>query len=514
MVTVIPLPRSEAQQSRLRAGLYGRASKDRHLRGRSIRDQFAVAEMECEERGWRVVDRYEDRDRSATRKATKVREQFERLVSDAESGKLDVIVYAERSRISRNLNVSLQLRDLCLRTGVLLCYDGRVYDMRIGPDFKEFTRDAVQSEEEGEVIIARNQRTARLQAKRGAPAGRVPFGYKREYDPNTGELVGQVPHPEEAPVVVQLFEQFARDKSIRSLMPLIDPLSTMGVTGVRAILLNKAYIGIRVHGAEEYEAEWDAIVGTGLFWRVRAILDDPQRRTSRNYDVRHLLSGIAMCAECRSAGKFVLAKMKRISPQPSKQLVSRYRCSGLCLTIVQANLDAYVEESVLAWLGSEAAREAFRQDDGLDELGMERARYQAMSNQLAEARDQASTFDDVTGLPGLSAASLAALEKKVIPLLKASEVRMRQLMASGDPVVDQLLQTTTRTELDEIWEERLTVAQQRHVIRNVVRVEVRRAGKGGSRKPVGDRVKLVFFGEPGFKEWPQVVTVGTDAEAQ
>lgn len=504
MTNVIPLQRSEARPAQLRAVLYGRASKDRHKRGRSIRDQFAVSEIECADRGWRIVDRYEDRDRSATRAAKKVREEFDRMITDAEEGKFDVIVYAESSRVSRNLDVSVTLRGLCSETGILLCYNGRVYDMRVPADFKEFSRDALQAEEEGEAIIARNRRTARLTARRGGVWGVLPFGYIRNYDPHTGELIEQTPHPEEAPVIRELFARAEAHESLRSLIPLVRPFRPdMTEPGVRTLLRNKTYIGLRAHHDDEYRAVWPAIVEESVFWRVQSILNDPERRTTHTSGHQHLLTGIALCADCRVQGEYKQARMTARLAQPKYQRGPLYRCRANHLSIMEPLLDAYMEEAILTWLGSEKARKVLQRKDTGGEVERERARCAAMARQLEEAREAATTFDEETGLPRLSALSLAALEQRVMPLLAQSEERVRGMMSAGDPLIDRLMDGGP-DEVEKVWSEKLTMEQRRRVIRKLVRVEVRRALSKGRGQPVGPRVGLIFLGEPGFGEWPAV----------
>lgn len=503
MATVIPLPSSQALGATVRAVLYGRASKDRHKRGRSIRDQFLVGQAECDERGWDVVDRYEDRDRSATRRASKAREEFERMIADAEAGSFDVIVYAERSRISRDLSVSVALRDLCLKTGVLICYDGRLYDVRKPADFKEFTRDAVQSEEEGESIIARNQRTATLAAKRGGVWAWIPFGYKREYDPDTGELVGQVPHPEEALALQELFQRVDTRESITSLIPLIAKFRP-GIThrGVSQMLRNKTYIGIRKHYDKEYPASWPGIIDEPLFWRVQQILDDPERRTNNSVGIRYLLTGIAHCSKCRAAKNYKDAPLKARPEAPKHKRGPLYKCRHEHLTMFESHLDAVVTEAVLHWLASPAARKAFERTDAGPEIERQRRLRVTMAQQLEEARQEATTFDEMTGLPHLSASSLASLEQSILPVLKTIDERIRQLLSSGNPLIDRLIGMPPE-ELEAYWEDEMTISQRRAVVRQIVRVELLPGVQAGGRwrSPL-DRVKLIFMGAPGFTEWP------------
>jgi DNA invertase Pin-like site-specific DNA recombinase len=497
-----------AQATRpLRAAVYGRASRDPRYRGRSIKDQFAECRAECNERGWEIVDFYEDRDRSASSRATKVRDEYERMVEDVRAGKIDVIVYAERSRTNRTLDGYVRLRALCMETGVLWCYDGRVYDLTKASDRRETARDAVESEGEGDTIIARNVRTARLSAQRGWMTGTPPFGFKRVYDPDTGELLGQVAHPDEAPVLVKLFNMADQKISIKRLVAFMLPRRPlMTDQGIRAILQNRAYIGIRVHHDTEYPAAWKGLVDEDVFWRVQRMLDDPDRRTTHTTGVEHLLSGIALCSLCRADVDIRNSTMTVRLAQPKYRRGALYRCRVEHLSIMKQLLEAYVEEALLQWLSSEKAAAAMRRQASSGELERERAKLKAITEQLRDARARATEFDPVTGLPGLTVASLAELEQRLIPLARASEAIVKGLLSVGDPLLDRLIGMDPDA-LDEMWndEEELVLEQKRHVIRKVLRVEVLPALRKGHGQPVGPRVNLIFFGQPGFEEWPKVL---------
>jgi DNA invertase Pin-like site-specific DNA recombinase len=491
----IDTPASEALA--LRSALYGRASSDPKKRGRSIKDQFAEGELECEDRGWTIVDRYEDRDRSASRSARRVREDYTRMVADMEAGLMDVIVYAERSRANRDMDHAIKLRKLCERTSVLLCYGGRVYNMHNPTDRRDFTRDSVASEEESEAIRERALRTARLNAKRGAPHGRVPFGYARRYDPDEGHLLGQVPHPDHAKVVRDLFTRAAARESFVALTAdLAKYIPDTSRYGLRYILRNKAYIGIRMHNGAESKAAWDAIVPEELFWRVQAVLAEPERRTVQSNEVTHLLSGIAPCEACLGDGAAepgLVINRPRHYPRPC------YRCPRGHVQVAAERLDAYVEEALFVWFGTPAAALAFQAPDG-GELEAARARLAALTFQLGEARELAGQFHPVTFQPKLPAASLAVIEAQVGPAVEAAEAEVRRLTAVGDPAIGRLMSAGPERRA-EAWE-RLTMAQRRHVVRCCVNVRLRPAAVKGSRRLDSDRVRLVFAGQPGFAGRP------------
>lgn len=504
MGNVIPLPRSEALNRPLRAALYGRASHDPKKRGRSIKDQFVVGEMECEDRGWEIHDYYEDRDLSASRKARKPRKDFERLVADIEAQAVDVVVYAERSRLSRTLEVSIKLRDLCERTGVLICYDGRVLDMRVPADRKEFTRDALQSEEEAETIIARADRTARLNAKRGNPHGVAPFGYRRRYDPDDGTLIGQEAHPEQAEAVRTAFQMIDEGKSLRSVWQYLRPFRpTITTTGTRVILTNRSYLGVRSYHGVEHKAQWPQLVEPALFHRVQLRLADPERRVARASGAAHLNSGIAQCAECRLVPGVRDRTLRHTKARDKKGYVLQesYRCPEKPHLSIRASvLDAFVEEAVLTFLGSVDAIRAFQSKADEAEIAIERTRIAAMNRQLDEAREQSVTFDE-TGQPRLSALSLANMEQALNPLIAAADKKLKGMLSAGDSLIDQLLGLPPE-ELELIWYTKLDLEQRRHILRRVVRIEVLKSPRRGRYQDPMERVNLLFVGEEGFDDWP------------
>lgn len=515
MGNVLSLPSIQALQPRLIAALYARASHDPRKRGTSTRDQFEVGEMVCEELGAEIYGYYEDRGLSATRKAKKVRKDFQRLTADAEAGCFNVIVYADKSRIARDLEVSIPLRSLCERTGVKIYYDGRLYDMRVPKDRQDFTNDAVAAEAEGEDIIKRADRTARLNARRGRPHGVVAFGYRRRYDPDDGTLIGQEPHPELAPVVITMFDMIDQGKSQRSVLAYARQFRpTMTFPGLKVILSNKTYIGVRTNRGQEYEAQWDRLVSDEVFYRVQARIRDTY--SPRAEVQQKLLSGEAWCASCRPTNPAPAASKMRAFPGRTipprvdgkgkawgaRVFPATYGCGGRGdVSIVQHRADAWVEEAVLAWLSSPAAREAFRHDARDADIAVTRALADRLTRELEEAQTLAKTIDPMTGLTMLSVASLAAVEQGLLPALKAARAKLQQLMELGDPLLDRLVNSGGR--IESVWNDELDMDQRRSVLRSCVRIEILKATTRGRCQPsVSTRIRLIFRGEAGFDEWP------------
>lgn len=199
------------------AYLYGRASRDPGKRGRSVNSQLTEGRSVCEQNGWPIIREFRDVDRSASRYAKKTREDYEEMLEGIESGVPRILVAFEASRYYRDLEAYVRLRRACMESGVLLCYDGAVYDLSKRSDRKATAQDAINAEDEADGIQLRNARTVRQNAERGGPHGRLLWGYMRRYDPATGDLVGQFPNPKRADGIELIFNRFVAGNTIYSI---------------------------------------------------------------------------------------------------------------------------------------------------------------------------------------------------------------------------------------------------------------------------------------------------------
>src|SRR5690554_1089390 len=101
---------------------YLRVSKDSKHTGKSPDQQHDENVRSFERQGWVLhpAPAYRDTDRSASRYATKVREDFRRLIDDLEADTFgaDVLAIWESSRGSRRVGEWVDLVDLCKDRGV------------------------------------------------------------------------------------------------------------------------------------------------------------------------------------------------------------------------------------------------------------------------------------------------------------------------------------------------------------------------------------------------------------
>lgn len=472
----------------LRAFIYGRNSVGK--RGTSTRDQSIENHRTCERNGWTVVAEFADRGISASRYAKKEREDYQEMIGRMRAGECDVLVVWESSRAYRTLETYVALRALCESTHVLLCYNGRVYDMSDSQDRRATARDALDAESGADEIRERNLRTKRLSAERGAPDGKIPYGYRREYDPETGHLIRQVEHELQARVVVEIFTLLAAGKSVYSVKKRLNDRGERAPgkasywidQHVYRIAMNRAYLGKRVHqGAVIGPAEWEPLVDEVLFLACDVALAARERR-ARESKVKYLLSGLIDCSKCSPssvATVFIGINGKR-ADGTYRMVYTCEVCRGV--TISQPEFDLIVESALLARVSSEEYAAALREPHSvnLDVQGA-LAEMNALEAQLSQARTMASTFVD--GRMELSVASLAAIEATLMPLIAAAGKRAAASTAS--PVLYAL----SGPQAPARWKS-MDFSQRRMAIRELMEIVIYPCKKG-TQKINLDRYLLV-----------------------
>lgn len=158
----------------LRAGLYGRESKDKT---KSVDDQLAEGRGAIDERGWSLVDSYTD-GVSASRFGRKIRKGWNRLLADLDDGLLDVVVTWEPSRADRDLETWVRFVAKCRDRGVLIFIvgDDELLDPRILSHWKRLIDGGVDAAMESEKTSKRVRRGVAAAAVAGAFHGDTPYG--------------------------------------------------------------------------------------------------------------------------------------------------------------------------------------------------------------------------------------------------------------------------------------------------------------------------------------------------
>lgn len=526
---------------RFEAFLYGRNSENVFAGmsgvGNSVDDQLATGRALCSRFDWPVVREFEDSDLSASRHATKIRDDFEELLrtlatSPAPPGVVRILVAYNASRYYRDLEAYVRLRNACMAGHVLLCYNGQVYDLSRRDDRKATAMHAVDAEDEAEGLRDQNLRTATLQAEAGKPHGKLLFGYLREYAVVGGRkrCVRQYEHPVQGSFVFKSLERIDSGHSMRSLVRWLrsqpeaarpDGKPWNEITA-RRMLLNRAYLGERLHLGKYVPGTWDPIKGLetaegrAMFNRVTAKLTDPGRRTQRGTEVAHLQSFISLCGLC--GDHQTLATWPRADGNGTVLGCKPNRHLGIREDVA----DAYVEEAVIDWFNrKDVARAALIPDCGDQAAKAEAAQrlINGYEEQLREAQQLASEFDEETGRPKLSAAALAQMEQAIGPRLEAE----RRRLEAPTGVSPLLMRMLTADDPDVVWNGReetesqpavvgLSLEQKREVIRSVVTVRLHRASRMGVHHLEPGRITLSFAGEPGFRARPLRVPVSVPVQ--
>jgi site-specific DNA recombinase len=436
-----------------RALIYTRVSKDRK-QSRSTAEQEAECRAVCEREGWSISDVLSDNGRSASKYATKSRPAWDEVKRRLATDGIEVLVTWEASRSNRDLGEFVALRDLCLANDVLLSYAGRTLDLDDTDDSFQASLDAVLGERESNQTRKRILRNVRANAVAGRPHGRILYGYRRVYDPQTGGLVGQEPDPETAPIVQEIARRFLSGESIYALT---EDLNARGVSErpwnpnrVKRCLTNPGYAGLRVYQREVVgDADWPAIIDRPTFDAIAAHFA-PRRGGRGGRDVKFLLSGIARCGKCggdmyvnydrRNGGRTGI-----YSCQPGKGHLTRN----------QEHLDAYVTVVVLERLATV----------DFADFAAEHPEATAARAEAAELRERLDAAAAEYSAGKVSASMLGKVEAELVPQIKAAEKRARA--AAVPPNIVDL----AGEGVDERWDA-LSVEQRREVVRLLLDVTV------------------------------------------
>ncbi|MDQ2880491.1 MAG: recombinase family protein [Actinomycetota bacterium] len=311
----------------LTVGTYERVSRlnddqtDQRERERSVDQQRAANEKACAQRGWVITEhRYADPGRSASRFATRARENWHHVLEAVKARRFDVLVLWETSRASRDLEEWAPLLAECRRTGVKIYVtsEDELYDLGKARHWKTLANAGIDNAFSSEETSLRVQRGVDDHAADGKPYGPVLYGYERIYDSKTKDFVEQRPHPEHAPVVKHIIESVAKGESLMSiasrlnegdvpaelnLNPQPDGIPSprgakWSMRTVRRTCLNSSYIALRGHNGHTTKGTWPALVDADTFYAARRLLTDPKRTTTRPGRAKWLASCIASCELC------------------------------------------------------------------------------------------------------------------------------------------------------------------------------------------------------------------------
>lgn len=473
---------------------YGRASQDRHKLMRSIDDQLTESVGWCEPIRWYPDVIVRDSDRSASQWRKKEREGFDEAMALIEEGKHGGFATWEPSRAGRDLEIYVQLRKACRRAGVLYLTHGRVYDLSRSDDSFMMGFEFLRAEADADTMRERQIRTARLNAQKGRPHGRLPYGYRRVYDERTGVLIRQEPDPHKGQIVRDAAREVLAGRSLYSvamdlqeageptpMKPWVENPRGWDTKTLHQVLRNPTIAGKRVYRGEIIgEAQWEPLIEWEDFQRLQRMFADPGRRTKGGggSPAKTLMVHIVRCHFCGRPLRRAIDKRRGKKAAPKYQCMFRgcYK-----ITISQPGLDAYVEEAVLSWFEQPAnLARLTASDDGSEwerRAGEAEEKRAALQTRLDEAIAQYTAGS-------LNLDTLTKVEQSLRPQIAEAE------RAMVPPITDERIRAlVTAHDLRTAWAA-LTLADQRRIIKAAFDVRVQQTANRGQNTFEPERVLL------------------------
>lgn len=427
---------------------YIRVSKDSSGRQRSPEEQLADLTGDAQRQNWRLVEPAFRDVGSASRYQRMARKGFDQLVTCLQEGRFgaDILAVWEPRRGSRKVSEWLTLIEACEEHSVLIWAHTheRLYDPRNHRDRRTLLEDAVDGEYDAAQRSEAITRAIEANAEAGAAHGIPPYGYTREYEfRGRVRIVHQVPDPDEAPIVREIFDRFHRGHSLRAIATDLNARGVPTRLGRRwhqatasAILRNPSYGGYRAHYDTRHEAAWEPLVDRTVFLAVQAVLANPTRLTKRPGRARHMLSGLIVCGPC--GDPIAVRYLKQLSG-----VVIKYACTNGHVKATRDEVDEVVETIVLAYLSDPENYSALIESGDSAELAV-------VKEQLAQARTEHMALAD----SGISVKLAALKEPPILKRIAELERRERELqtptelaglLGPGDDVRERWVQAPMST---------------------------------------------------------------------
>ncbi|WP_280185292.1 MULTISPECIES: recombinase family protein [Nocardia] len=389
------MPLNPRDHPGLSALIQARVSKTTRQKGeRSPKEQIEWAQAECERFDWPVHKIINEGAVGATRHARRDRPGREELrnwmaevAEQVRRGEIvgGVLVNWSQSRANRKVSDMADLREMCAEFGVYWYYGGVLYDMNDPDDRKRVAQDAVEDEHAPERNRQDSMRALEQNFLDGKPHGPESFGYRIEYE--RGTAIGRVHDPVTSPAVIEMARRALDPERPQTMymiakwateqqvpIPSIDyaircrrcstperkidrrdcecpkTWQTKWTGGmVSEVLIRPSLAALRIRRNSDgttttVRGTWPPLISPEQHERLKTMLTDPRRKSSRGTKSVWLLSGIPDCGRVYDgvpcAGK-VFARTKKNRP-------TEYTCRTCYGTSRQVEpVDALVQETIL-----------------------------------------------------------------------------------------------------------------------------------------------------------------------
>jgi site-specific DNA recombinase len=365
----------------------------------------------AESKGFSLVEVFTDNDLSTC--SGKPRPGYRRLLNALRGGELDAVVAWHADRLHRS---PVELEEF-----IAVCDERRIMVETVQAGTVDLSTPSGRmvarmlgsgARYESEHKAERIKRKARELAEAGkvGGGGTRPFGYESDR---------RTLRESEAAVIRDLAARFLAGESLGSLTRWLNDRGVPSVSGrgwsiqtVRRLLLSGRISGQREHhGQIVAPAEWRAIITPEQTARIRAVLADPARRTTRTAR-RYLLAGMLRCHRC---GTTMVAR-------PREDRSRRYVCPGPPHprgsggTFVLADpVEQWLIEAVLYRLDSPHLADAVAGRASGDDTG------EAAQQQIERARTRLTDLAEMFGTGEITRAEYVTARKAAEDQIKTAE---------------------------------------------------------------------------------------------
>jgi site-specific DNA recombinase len=456
-----------------RAAIYTRVSRDDTGEGRSVERQLEACRKLADLRGWEVT--HELCDNSISAWSGKARPAWGETLGLVEAGAVDVVVAWHIDRLTRSMLDLEKLITLAEKGGVGVATATGDIDLTTDVGRMVARILAAVARAEVERKSARQRLANAARAKRGLPhiSGTRPFGYGEDHVtvvPDEADMIRSAAAAVLAGTSLNAIVREWTKAGYSSARTKREGAGAWTSTGVRTLLTNPRYAGIRVYQGEEVgEAAWEPIIDLETHLALKAKLTDPGRyapRRSTGRGASTLLSGIIRCSTC-AAPMRASSLRKRLT----------YSCRpGGHVHAPRELVDGWVAAAAVAFLS---------QSDALVQL------VPSGDDEADQAREQADTLRTRLAALAESFAVGAITQDQLVTATATLRGMLEQAeatLAAHAGGVDLTGLDVGTTRVADQWEA-LTLPRQRAIIDRLFEVEAHQSG--GARSSEFDVEKRV-----------------------
>lgn len=416
----------------MRAAVYTRISADVKGDEHGVNQQLGECRALADRLGWQIAETFSDNDISAY--SGRRRPGYEALLDALETGRVGGVIAWHTDRLHRSLGDLERFIDICQRRNVSVqtCRAGSI-DLGTASGQMVAGMLAVAARHEVAHMVERQKASHTRRAADGKyRGGRRPFGYR--LGPNgTGLILDE----REAAAIRDATTRILSGASMGSIVREWNTAGLRTSTGAEwksttvatRVLLRPRNAGLTEHkGKIIGRGEWPAIVGEDEWRALRALFDDPSRRSQHSRERRWQGANVYICGRCGASMK------SAVTSQGKRQ----YKCEAMHLSREQAALDDYVDDLVIGRLSRpDAALVLEREDVDVDGLSARREELRSQKDELA------ALFADGSIDGSQLKVATAAIRSK----LDAVDAELASARGRS-PVADLIL---SHTKLADVW---------------------------------------------------------------